>query len=129
LTCLDLATQILALETGEEKALLRRASALLLLEILRSDASRAHVPPPEMQDMTETLERIHTTDSDDIVRGHVNVLLEEIAERHVIRFTTEPHPFMRSETQSSEGHLAGLLVNPRVSGVLGKNRLIEEVVD
>lgn len=124
---LDLATEIIAYETGDEKALLRRASALLLLELVMGHDSRAHIPPRRMREVIDLLERVKRDDSDELVRGHVEILLERIAELQVVRFTDEHREVTRSQFSLAQGMLAGLVINPEAPNQSRSHRLIEEV--
>lgn len=124
-TALELGMQILALELGEEKALLRRAAAVLALDLLRS----RQVPLRRVDELVEVLRYVKEEDGDDMVRGHVGVLLEEVEELRVIKFTEERQALMQPRFNLPEGRLAGLTVDPDSGLRFAGHRMIEEVED
>lgn len=130
-TCVDMASDILALEPGDEKAILRRAAALLVLELVRSDVSRSQLGAQKVREVAERFRRVKHQESDELVRGHVEVLLEEIAALQAVRFIDDRQAYMqRGGVHLPEGRLAGLSIEPAgASNGAARVVLIEEVED
>jgi hypothetical protein len=76
----DLALAVLAIETPPEKAILRRAAALLFMSLIRAmDRSRTIILNAEKWEHIEkTLAWMGDTDQDELVSGHIRTVLESL---------------------------------------------------
>lgn len=124
-TAVDLVLAILKLETTAEKAILRRAAVLVIMSLVKAlDAANEGGRKPgfgfageNLVEVISLLRYIGATDSDDLVVGHVGVVIEGLETWQsktvfgVPRSTVDLTP----RTNLNEGKLAGLSVNPEAS--------------
>ncbi|KAI9836473.1 MAG: hypothetical protein M1819_001505 [Sarea resinae] len=141
-TAIDLAISILTLEnTGEEKAILRRAAVLLFMSLLKAlDRAREEgrklgfgLAGESLGDVIRVLEYVRATDGDWIVKGHAGAVVESLE-----AWKEKSLVFGMAEGMERErgGHgmappmlgerLAGLRVDPTGQG-RGSRPRIEEI--
>lgn len=132
---LDLAMAILSTERAEEKGILRRAAAVVIMSYLKAlDGARSERRQLGFGLSGETSEKVMTllryvqsTDSDELVRDHAATVIESMAAWGSKTF----HGALSAESPYelgvgiSEGKLAGLSVNPVRSP--GSGPRIEEI--
>ncbi|MCJ1246443.1 hypothetical protein MMC30_003650 [Trapelia coarctata] len=133
----DLAVSILKLETAEEKAILRRASVLLMMSIIRgidkSDEQDPNLnyqvwfPGERIHEFMEVLVYLERAEKDIIVKGHFEEVLQGIRDYMANEWRRLNGEGSGEIRFSLEGQLRGLDVNPeRNTNERGKPR-IEEV--
>jgi hypothetical protein len=113
----DLAVNILTLETEEEKGILRRSAVLLILDFVKAlEQARQEkrklgfgLTGQSREDILRVLEYVAGTDNDGLVRQHANDVVESLRNYETISAL----PGMGKEEQTPfMGRLAGLAINP-----------------
>ena len=134
---IDLAVAILRIETAEEKAILRRASVLLLMSIIRgiekSDEKDPKLnykfwfPGESINELMEVLGYLDTAEKDTIVRGHMGVVMQGVRDYMANEWRRSSEQEAGEVRFGLEWRLKGLNVNPeRNTNERAKPR-IEEV--
>ena len=118
----DLAVSILKLETAEEKAILRRASVLLLMSIIKgiekSDEQEPELnyqvwfPGERIHELMEVLVYLERAEKDIIVRGHFGEILQGIRDYMANEWGRMNAEGNREIRFGLEGNLRGLGINP-----------------
>ncbi|KAL4961737.1 RTP1/Tango6 family protein [Aspergillus stella-maris] len=156
-SAVDLALATLTLEPDDESAILRRASAVLLLDILKSldearesrgtqnfgfgftladNSSSAYPGPSEgsignIPHMLRTLAAVESCETDSIVRGHIRVLTESLEawiEKSLL-WGVGRNPGAEADDPRFElgDQIAGLSINPLAGRGEGGRPRIEEI--
>ena len=135
-TAVDLAISISKAETAQEKAILRRAAVLLIMSVVRA-LDKAGEEGRQLgfgfagKNLTEVitvLQYVETTDSDDLVVGHVKAVIESLKawqSKSLLGVTTSRLSELSPRLGLEGNRLAGLSVNPDVP--TGSRPLIEEM--
>ncbi len=143
---LDLATSILKVEIGSEKAILRRAAVLCLMGLVNNlDAVWCEGKEQGFQrvagrldGMESVLRYVRDVDTDDLVREQAAVVLGDVEEWRMKVVLGMDGPDMgtdglglRPTLGGAVGRLAGLDVVPDISGKggMGKGRVLVEEVE
>ncbi|KAL9117242.1 MAG: hypothetical protein Q9187_006224 [Circinaria calcarea] len=120
-TAIDLAISILKMEVGPDKAILRRAAVLLIMSLIRA-LDKANdkgqklgfgLAGESLKEVLEVLRYIKSTDSDDVVVGHVMEVIESLEAwrmRSLLSFSRSA-PENMFPTSPVYGNLAGLSIN------------------
>jgi hypothetical protein len=135
---LQMVLQILVVETGVAKAILRRAAVLVAMGMLRGmDAllgegkeSAAGLGLKQAEEVERVMKWLKDDDSDDLVRGHAENVVEGLETWRMKKlFKVGDEQFKLSANLGLEGNLRGLNVQP-VSQVENQGRrgvVIEEI--
>ncbi|KAK5148572.1 hypothetical protein LTR04_000610, partial [Oleoguttula sp. CCFEE 6159] len=123
---LELTLSVLALETGDAKAILRRAAALVVMALLRAlDAARERgervgfgLAGRKLDEVVRALRYVQEGDEDGLVKGHVGVVLESLEAwraKTLFGLHGEGSEEMTPRFGLGGGRLAGLSVDPGAS--------------
>ena len=134
-TAVDLALTVLKTETTDEKAILRRAAVLVIMSLVRAlDAANEGgrkldfgFAAGNLADVISVLRYIEATDSDELVIGHIRVVIEglETWQSKAICGVPRSGVDLAPKTMLNGSRLAGLSVNPEASMI--SRPVIEEV--
>lgn len=134
-TAVDLVLALLKLETTDEKAILRRAAVLVIMSLVRAlDAADAGgrelgfgFAGENLADVISVLRYIEGTDSDELVIGHVRIVIEglETWQSKTIFGVPRSRVDFTPKTILNGNRLAGLSVNPEAP--IASRPVIEEV--
>lgn len=136
-TAVDVAIAILTIESGDEKAILRRAAVLLILSLAKAlEKARGEgrrlafgFAGESLEEVIRVLHYIEATDRDDLVKGHTAALIESLDAWKSRSFLDASDIDVSSPSAriilGSEG-LAGLSVTPNI---LSKSRPRVEEID
>ncbi|KAL8811094.1 MAG: hypothetical protein Q9200_002064 [Gallowayella weberi] len=127
-TAIDCVLAILKLEKSHERAILRRAGVLVIMSLIRAlDAANEQdhqldfgFAGENLTDVITVLRYIEVTDTDEMVVGHIRVVIESLETwrqkplQNMLR-RTDRRPM---ELELDEGRLAGLAVRPAVRPVI-----------
>jgi len=118
---LQMVLQIVAIERGEEKAILRRAAVLVVMGLLRSmDAeleegreSVVGLGMKQAEEVERVLKWVCGEDADELVRSHAETVLEALETWNMKRlFKFKDEGFKLNADLGLEGNLRGLNVHP-----------------
>jgi hypothetical protein len=136
---LDTALSILTLETGPEKAILRRAALLLILSVVKAlDTAREQgrelgfgFAAERWAHVLRSLHYVEAVDQDDLVKGHARIVIEALEDWRVkaLLGDEDQHQHQQQGNNSSRasgflGSLAGLDIPPNAAA---GTRRIEEI--
>ena len=134
-TALDLVLSILKLETINTKAILRRAAVLVIMSLIKAldtvDERGSDISPgmagENLLEVISVLRYVEATDSDELVVGHVRVVIESLETWQSESILGMPRSILDSNPRVSvkRGQLAGLSVVPEVS--IASRPSIEEI--
>lgn len=133
----DLAVSILKIESGEEKATLRRASVLLLMSIIKgidkSDEQdpklnyQVWFPGESIHGLMEVLVYLERAEQDSVVRGHFGEVLQGIRDYMANEWGRLNEKGSGEIRFGLEGKLEGLEVNPLGARNVRAKPRIEEI--
>lgn len=140
----DLCLNVLTLEPELEKGILRRAAIVVILSFVRALAAAKEeqqssfgsgggglgfgLTEESRVDIQRSLEYIAATDNDGLVREHARDVVESLEAWRMTSLL--PHPSANDAGSAGDGalnRLAGLQVNPDVTGGGGQRPRIEEI--
>ncbi|KAA6406754.1 MAG: hypothetical protein FRX48_09477 [Lasallia pustulata] len=135
-TAVDLAISILKAETTQDKAILRRAAVLLFMSLIRALDKAGEegrqlgfgFAGENLAEVVAVLQYVGTTDSDDLVVGHVKAVigsLEAWKSKSLLGVTTSQLSELTPQLGLVGKGLAGLSVNPDIPA--GSRPVIEEM--
>ena len=126
-TSLDISHQILHLECGEEKAILRRAAVMVFSSYLKVIEQIGVTQEWNLDSVEKELEDVERTDDDEIVRSHAGRILKDLNEVREEGFMKAMRgDGIRTELELDEGRLRGL--DARLdNGTEVKRGMIKEV--
>lgn len=113
----DLAVNILTLESEEEKGILRRSAVLLILDFVKAlEKARQEkrklgfgLTGQSREDILRVLEYVAGTDNDGLVRQHAGDVVESLRNYEMISALPD---LSKEEQTPLMGRLAGLAINP-----------------
>ncbi|KAI9876818.1 MAG: hypothetical protein M1830_005637 [Pleopsidium flavum] len=135
-TAVDMTIAILTIESGDEKAILRRAAVLLILSLARAiDKAQGEgrelgfgFAGESLEEVVRVLQYIEATDRDDLVRGHTAAVIESLdtwRSRSILGMSSFDGAASRPRIALEADRLAGLSVNPSMP--FSSSRRIVEV--
>lgn len=135
-TVMDLAISILKAETTREKAILRRAAVLLIMSVIKAlNKARQEgrqlgfgFAGENLAQAITVLQYVGTTDSDDLVVGHVEAVIESLEawqSKSLLGVSTSQLSALSPQLGLDGNRLAGLSVNPEIP--TGSRPSIEEM--
>ena len=136
---LQMAVQILVVETGPAKAILRRAAVLVAMGLLKGmDAlledgkeSAAGIAMRQTDELERVMRWTRDVDGDDMVRGHAENVIEGLETWRMKKlFMVRDEQYRLDANSSLEGNLQGLDVNPtKEQDGKGRRRPIVEEIE
>ncbi len=135
-TAVDMAIASLTMESGDEKAILRRAAVLLIMSLARAiDKAQGEgrklgfgFAGENLEEVVRVLQYVEATDRDDLVRGHTATVIESLdawRSRGILGVSSLEGAASSPRIALESDRLVGLSVNPSVPS--SSRRRIEEV--
>ncbi|OCK86470.1 hypothetical protein K432DRAFT_1957 [Lepidopterella palustris CBS 459.81] len=137
-TAIEMALSVLVLETGDEKTILRRAAALVVMGLLRGmdkmfeedKEATIRLESSKWEEVERVMKWVRNDASDEILKGHAESVLEGLETwRMKSWFGLRAKNQLEVQSHGLEGGLRGLAINPVQSGGVlpGKSSKIKEV--
>lgn len=132
----QMALLVLTMETSEAKAILRRASVLVIMELLRGldalledgQVSAVGLSLEQREEVQRVIQWLRLGDQDELVRDHAANVIEGLETLEVKRlYKIRDEGLRPGPDLSLEGNLRGLAVNPNIDGNGSKRMIIEEI--
>lgn len=135
---LNMSLSILALETAEEQAILRRAAVLVVLSIVRALDEAAEtgkilsfgLTGEKLDEIIRVMQWVRDVDGDEIVKGHAEVVLHGLASwqvKGIVGYREGSEAYVAPRFDLGTERLAGLSVNPQMQMHTSQRPKIEEV--